>query len=35
LTGSDDMTVKCWDWDKGWRCVQVRQDEFMGRIGRL
>jgi WD40 repeat protein len=23
LTGSDDMTVKCWDWDKGWRCVQV------------
>lgn len=23
LTGSDDMTIKCWDWDKGWRCVQV------------
>ncbi|RXK37407.1 coatomer beta' subunit [Tremella mesenterica] len=23
LTGSDDMTVKCWDWDKGWRCVQI------------
>jgi len=23
LTGSDDMTVKCWDWEKGWRCVQV------------
>lgn len=23
LTGSDDMTVKCWDWDKQWRCVQV------------
>lgn len=25
LTGSDDMTIKCWDWDKGWRCVQVRR----------
>jgi WD40 repeat protein len=23
LTGSDDMTIKAWDWDKGWRCVQV------------
>jgi WD40 repeat protein len=23
LTGSDDMTIKCWDWDKQWRCVQV------------
>ncbi|WWC89710.1 uncharacterized protein L201_004635 [Kwoniella dendrophila CBS 6074] len=23
LTGSDDMTVKCWDWEKGWRCVQI------------
>lgn len=23
LTGSDDMTIKCWDWDKGWRCVQA------------
>ncbi|TXT10421.1 uncharacterized protein COLE_04355 [Cutaneotrichosporon oleaginosum] len=23
LTGSDDMTIKCWDWDKGWRCVQI------------
>lgn len=23
LTGSDDMTIKCWDWDKGWRCVNV------------
>jgi coatomer subunit beta' len=23
LTGSDDMTIKCWDWEKGWRCVQV------------
>lgn len=24
LTGSDDMTIKCWDWEKGWKCVQVR-----------
>ncbi|KAL7424314.1 Coatomer subunit beta' [Cryptotrichosporon argae] len=23
LTGSDDMTIKAWDWDKGWRCVQI------------
>lgn len=23
LTGSDDMTIKCWDWEKGWRCVQA------------
>lgn len=24
LTGSDDMTIKAWDWDKQWRCIQVR-----------
>jgi WD40 repeat protein len=24
LTGSDDMTIKAWDWDKNWKCVQVR-----------
>ncbi|TKA74339.1 hypothetical protein B0A49_02934 [Cryomyces minteri] len=23
LTASDDMTIKLWDWEKGWRCVQV------------
>lgn len=23
LTSSDDMTVKLWDWEKGWKCVQV------------
>ncbi|KAF8642799.1 hypothetical protein AX16_009432 [Volvariella volvacea WC 439] len=23
LTGSDDMTIKAWDWEKGWRNVQV------------
>ncbi|KAH7343226.1 coatomer protein [Rhizoctonia solani] len=23
LTGSDDMTIKAWDWDKGWKCVQL------------
>jgi coatomer subunit beta' len=24
FTGSDDMTIKAWDWDKSWKCVQVR-----------
>jgi hypothetical protein len=23
LTGSDDMTIKLWDWEKNWKCVQV------------
>lgn len=23
LTGSDDMTIKVWDWEKGWKNVQV------------
>lgn len=23
LTGSDDMTIKLWDWEKGWKCIQV------------
>ena len=23
LTASDDMTIKLWDWEKGWKCVQV------------
>ncbi|KAF9034097.1 coatomer protein [Panaeolus papilionaceus] len=23
LTGSDDMTIKAWDWDKGWKCIQI------------
>ncbi|CEJ59204.1 Putative Coatomer subunit beta [Penicillium brasilianum] len=23
LTASDDMTVRLWDWEKGWKCVQV------------
>ncbi|KAK5138101.1 hypothetical protein LTR08_004795 [Meristemomyces frigidus] len=23
LTASDDMTIKLWDWDRGWKCVQV------------
>jgi coatomer subunit beta' len=24
LTGSDDMTIKAWDWDKNWKNIQVR-----------
>ncbi|KAI9093090.1 coatomer WD associated region-domain-containing protein [Phlyctochytrium arcticum] len=23
LTSSDDMVIKLWDWEKGWRCIQV------------
>ncbi|KAF5321445.1 hypothetical protein D9619_000081 [Psilocybe cf. subviscida] len=23
LTGSDDMTIKAWDWEKGWKNIQV------------
>ena len=23
LTASDDMSIKLWDWDKAWKCVQV------------
>ncbi|KAH8172247.1 coatomer WD associated region domain-containing protein [Sarocladium implicatum] len=23
LTASDDMSIKLWDWEKGWKCVQV------------
>jgi coatomer subunit beta' len=23
LSCSDDMFIKLWDWDKGWKCVQV------------
>ena len=23
LTGSDDMTIKAWDWEKQWKCIQV------------
>jgi len=24
LSGSDDMTIRLWDWDKNWKCIQVR-----------
>lgn len=24
LTSSDDMTIKLWDWEKGWKNVMVR-----------
>ncbi|KAF4122975.1 coatomer subunit beta' [Geosmithia morbida] len=23
LTASDDMSIKLWDWERGWKCVQV------------
>lgn len=23
LTASDDMTIKLWDWERGWKCVQT------------
>ena len=31
LTSSDDMTIKCWDWDKNWRCIQASVD--ISKIG--
>lgn len=27
LSSSDDMTVKLWDWEKGWKCMQVLDNE--------
>lgn len=24
VSGSDDMTIRLWDWEKGWKCMQVR-----------
>ncbi|KAJ7890672.1 coatomer protein [Mycena olivaceomarginata] len=29
LTGSDDMTIKAWDWDKGWKNIQVTRTFIM------
>jgi coatomer subunit beta' len=23
LTGSDDMTIKAWGWERGWKNIQV------------
>ena len=23
ISSSDDMTIKLWDWEKGWKCTQV------------
>ena len=25
LTASDDMTIKLWDWDRGWKCMRTYQ----------
>jgi coatomer subunit beta' len=25
LSGSDDMTIRLWDWEKGWKCAQVQR----------
>lgn len=34
LSCSDDMTIRLWDWEKGWKCVQVFQghDHFVMHI---
>lgn len=29
ITGSDDMTIKAWDWEKGWKNIQVSIDPRM------
>jgi coatomer subunit beta' len=28
LSGSDDMTIRLWDWEKGWKCVQVNNEKI-------
>lgn len=25
LSGSDDMTIRLWDWEKNWKCIQVKK----------
>lgn len=34
LSGSDDMTIRLWDWEKSWKCMQVSQDIFHGDVTR-
>ncbi len=31
LTGSDDMTIKMWDWQANWVCKQVRAGKRGGK----
>ena len=32
LTGSDDMTIKAWDWEKGWKNIQVCAEIRCGEL---
>ena len=34
LTSSDDMLIKLWDWDRGWKNIQVRRRVF-GNVSAL
>jgi coatomer subunit beta' len=29
LTCSDDTSIKLWDWERGWKCIQVRVASLM------
>jgi len=32
LTGSDDMTIKAWDWDKAWKNIQVSAQITVSKV---
>lgn len=35
LSGSDDMTIRLWDWEKGWKCAQVNTKQNTGLHTRI
>lgn len=35
LSSSDDMTVKLWDWEKNWKCLQVSIDLKYKRMNNI
>lgn len=32
LSGSDDMTIRLWDWEKNWKCAQVTKKKKRGSL---
>jgi coatomer subunit beta' len=35
LTGSDDMTIKLWDWEKGWKNIMTFEGHTLCYASRL